>query len=103
MITAKEAHKRTMETINTFTKNASEWVESEWSFIEKKIEEAIAKGKFSTSYWWSNELLEEAGIDKSSAASALASKAYKLGFIQQVWAAYSNENVLRIELSWERV
>lgn len=103
MITAKEANKRTYATRHTFTKKAEEWVESEWSFIEHKIEEAIAKGEFSTSYWWSNELLQEAGIDKQSAAAALASKAYDLGFVQQVYQNYGNNMVLLIEIRWEKV
>ena len=104
MITAKEAHKRTKESVANSHKKAAGWVKEEWeAFIEPKIEEAIAKGKYEASYWWSNEILQEAGIDKHSAAQELRNCAYDLGFHNSVWENFSNNNVLRIEIRWEKV
>ena len=104
MITAKEANKRTNEAITKMRFQAAEWVKGEWEeFIEPKIEEAIAKGKYETSYWWSNEILQEAGIDKHAAAQELRNYAYDLGFCNSVWENFSNNCVLKIEVRWEKV
>ena len=102
MINAKEANKRTYKIIEQLQKKAAQWVEDEWEFIEEKICEAIERGEFETSYWWSNELLQNAGVQKKYAADALSSKAYELelGFGKQIWTAFSNNNVLKIELYW---
>ena len=102
MITAKEAKKQTNQVQHQLKEKAVKWVEDEWKFIDDKIKEAISKGLYETSYWWSNELLEEADIHKDYAAEALAEKAYSLGFIQEVWKNYSNQSVFRIEVRWER-
>lgn len=103
MITAKEAHKRTRETAEQLQKKATQWVEDEWELVEAEIYEAIERGEFVASYWWSNELLKEVDVQKRYAAEALSLKAYELGFGKQVWTEYSNIRVLRIELYWERV
>lgn len=102
MITAKEANKKTREAVSKLQEQAAIWVENEWEFIEAKIQEAAEQGNFSTSYWWSNELLEKAGVEKQYAAQALESKADELGFRKVVWTEYSNNNVLRIEIDWIR-
>ena len=103
MINAKEANKRTYKAVTQLQEKATQWVEDEWEFVEAKIYEAIERGEFVASYWWSNELLQEAGVRKQYAADALSLKAYELGFCKQVWTGYSNANVLRIELYWENV
>ena len=103
MINAKEANRRTYEAVSLLQDKAMQWVEDEWEFVEAKIYEAIERGEFEASYWWSNELLKEAGVKKQYAAEALSIKAYDLGFSKQVWQNYSNSNVLRIELYWEKV
>lgn len=103
MINAKEANQKTVDVIKQLQKKAEQWVEDEWEFVEAKIQEAIEKGEFETTYWWANELLKEAGVKKSYAAEALAIKAYDLGFSKQIWQNFSNCSVLRIELYWEKV
>lgn len=105
MINAKEANERTYKIVKQLQKKATQWVEDEWEFIEVKICEAIERGEFEASYWWSNKRLQKAGVQKQYVAEALSYKAYELGFRKRIWTAYSNNNddVLRIELSWERV
>ena len=102
MLNAKEAKKRTSEIVQKQQKQAELWVEKEWEFINEKIEEAVEKGEYETAYWWSNELLEEAGIKKQYAAEALAYKAYQLGFCQHICTKWGNNCVLRVELYWIR-
>jgi hypothetical protein len=102
MITAKEAKRQTNQIQHQLKEKAVKWVEDEWEFVDNKIKEAISKGLYETSYWWSNELLKEVDIHKNYAAEALAEKAYSLGFVQEIWKNYSNQNVLRIEVRWER-
>ena len=103
MINAKDAHKRTLDVVKQMQEKAKQWVENEWEFVENKIQEAIEKGEFEATYWWSSEILEEAGVKKSYAAEALAEKAYDLGFIQKTWQNWGNCCVLMIELRWEKV
>ena len=104
MITAKEANKRTNEAITKMRFKAAEWIKGEWeAFVEPKIKEAIAKGKYETDYWWSNEILQEAGIDKHAAAEELYNYTHDLGFHSSVWENFSNANVLKIEVRWEKV
>lgn len=104
MITAKEAQGLTKNRIKVMYDTAKKWVDSEWeAFIEQKILDAIEAGKYEASYWWSNELLKEAGVDKYSAANALEAKASELGFRGTISTDYGNSFVLRIELRWDKI
>ena len=100
MITAKEAKTITRKTVQKQREQAELWVEEEWEFINEKVKEAAEQGKYKTAYWWSNELLEERGIEKQYAAEGLAHKAYELGFCQYICTKWGNDCVLRIELYW---
>ena len=102
MITAKEANIKTNAVVQNLKNKAAAWVEDEWEFIDSQIQKAIEKGEFEASYWWSNELLKDAGVEKRYVAQALREKAFNLGFHQEVVTNYSNANVLRIDIRWER-
>ena len=103
MITAKEARTLTKNTIGNRLERARTWATNELTYLENKIHQAIERGEFETSYWWSWELLKEASITIEEAKSALISILSNLGYNldYEYWNCSKSENAFKIFISWD--
>ena len=62
MISAKEAREMSEKANDALMLEAKKWVKDELEFIENHILDAIEKGEYRTSYFWSASIFKGAGI-----------------------------------------
>ena len=98
MITAEKARELSDRKYFEIEDKAMEWAESELSFLEEHILDAAEYGLYSTSYFWGNSILTEAGITHSAAQKAMLKTLHDLGF--SVTASPETDR-LRIYVRWE--
>ena len=100
MIAAKEAKRLTKQKEEQVKLKAIEWAKSELHFLEERINEAIANCKYSTDYWWSLEILKDAGLTQRDARIGLEHVLSLLGYHTEYCFNWSNEMVFRVIISW---
>ena len=98
MITAKEAKELSDKKFSVIEEKAMAWAESELSFLEEHILDAIENGLYSTSYFWGNSILTDAGITNEAAKKAMLKTLHNLGYTV---TASPETDRLRIYVRWE--
>lgn len=106
MITAKEAKKLSDNMVKQRENKALEWVNNELPFVEKRVEETIEQGNYSTGYTWSAEDFKKAGITRAEAKKAVVQIFGKNGLGFKVGIEYNYTTLLgsmAIFLDWENI
>ena len=102
MITAKEAREMSNKANEKMCLEAQKWVEDELGFIENHILNAIEKGAYRTSYYWSAGIFKEAGIKEENAQTYLKEALYKAGYCFNVRVEKRSDTARMIaEINWE--
>lgn len=101
MITAQDAKRLTEQKEEQVKLKAINWVKSELHFLEARINEAIAQCKYSTDYWWSKEILKDAGLTQKDVRTGLKHVLSSLGYYTEYCFNWSDEMVFRVIISWE--
>lgn len=101
MINAKDARILSNDVNNNKARIAREWALNECSFLEDRVRRATDEGKYDTDYWWSKELLEDAGLTQRLAWQALKEILNEFGYTVECTFNCGTKGLLKIYIGWE--
>lgn len=99
MIKAEQIRKITKKVTQERLEKALTFIKNEWeTFIEPRIQEAANNGKYSISYFWSKEILQDLGITVNDTEQAIRLLGeVTLGFSIGILDTLVN---FEVEISW---